>query len=391
MMRRLLLSIAIIITLCAQAQTEVFDPISRIQSRLDSMMRDPLLDYTQLGLAVWDLTDNRPLFSMNHKQLMRPASTMKVLTSITALDHLGGNYMFTTSLYYTGEIKDHTLEGDLYCVGGMDPAFSSEDMQTFAAALKEYGISAIHGRIVADLSMKDTLRWGEGWCWDDKNPTLSPLLVDRRDDFLLTLVSTLSESDILMDEVTLAHGKLPAEATLITQCQHSIDHILMRVLKDSDNLYAESLFYQLGAINHNRATAENSQHLEKALIERIGLNSNRYRLADGSGLSLYNYLSAECLLQLLRYAYAHPNILSHFLPALPIAGEDGTLKRRMKGTAAEGRVHAKTGTLTGVYSLAGYCTTSHGHQLGFSIINQGVQRASEARAFQDKICTILCE
>ena len=75
----------------------------QMQSQLDSMMRDPLLDYTQLGLMVWDLTDDCQLFGMNQRQLLRPASTMKLVTAITALDYLGTNYHYTTSLYYKGD------------------------------------------------------------------------------------------------------------------------------------------------------------------------------------------------------------------------------------------------------------------------------------------------
>ena len=126
-------------------------------------------------------------------------------------------------------------------------------------------------------------------------------------------------------------------------------------------------------------------------MERAGLNSSYYKLADGSGLSLYNYLSAECLLRLLRYAYQHKPIYEHLLPALPIAGVDGTLKKRMKDTNAESNVQAKTGTLTGIISLAGYCTASNSHRLAFAIINQGALKAKEARNYQGKICDILCE
>ena len=108
----------------------------KMQARLDSMMRDPLLDYTQMGIMVWDLTDDKSLFSMNSRQLLRPASTMKLVTAITALDYLGPSYQFTTSLYYKGEINNHRLDGDIYCVGGMDPAFSFDDMDVFAASRK---------------------------------------------------------------------------------------------------------------------------------------------------------------------------------------------------------------------------------------------------------------
>jgi D-alanyl-D-alanine carboxypeptidase/D-alanyl-D-alanine-endopeptidase (penicillin-binding protein 4) len=79
------------------------------------------------------------------------------------------------------------------------------------------------------------------------------------------------------------------------------------------------------------------------------------------------------------------------MESLPIAGVDGTLKDRMRGTKAQGNVRAKTGTLTGISSLAGYCTTAQGHQLCFAIINQGVMRAATGKAFQDRVCKLLTE
>ena len=363
----------------------------QMQSQLDSMMRDPLLDYTQMGLMVWDLTDDCQLFAMNQRQFLRPASTMKLVTAITALDYLGTNYQYTTSLYYKGDITDHTLQGDLYCVGGLDPSFSYGDLDAFAQSVKQQGIDTIRGSIIADKTMKDTLKWGEGWCWDDDNPTLSPLLVDRKDNFLMQFISALSRHDVVLEDITIREGQVDEEATLLSQHKTSIDQILLRMMKDSDNLYAESMYYQIAAHRNHPGKALYAQRQEKALMERAGLNSSHYKLADGSGLSLYNYLSAECLLRLLRYAYQHQPVYKHLLPSLPIAGEDGTLKKRMTDTHAEGNVQAKTGTLTGIISLAGYCTASNGHRLCFAIINQGTLSAKAARSFQDKICDILCE
>ncbi len=363
----------------------------QMQARLDSMMRDPMLDYTQLGLMVWDLTDDCQLFGMNQQQLLRPASTMKLVTAITALDCLGTNYQYTTSLYYKGDITDHTLQGNLYCVGGLDPSFSDTDLDAFAQSVKEQGIDTICGSIIADNTLKDTLKWGDGWCWDDDNPILRPLLVNRKDNFLMQFINALSRHDIVLKDITIKEGKADEEATLLSQHKSSIDQILLRMMKDSDNLYAESLYYQIAAQRNHPGKALYAQRQEKALIERTGLNSSRYKLADGSGLSLYNYISAECLLRLLRYAYQHKPIYKHLLPSLPIAGEDGTLKKRMIDTHAEGNVQAKTGTLTGIISLAGYCSASNGHRLCFAIINQGALSAKAARNFQDKICDILCE
>ena len=367
---------------------------SQVLERLDSMMRDPLTDRTQMGLMVWDLTANRSLFCCNHRQLLRPASTMKLLTAITGLDHLGGGHRFSTSLYHTGKVSGGVLHGDLYCVGGMDPLFDYADMDSLILALGQMGVRRIIGRIVADTSMKDTLRWGEGWCWDDDNPVLSPLLVGQKPYFMTVFLAKLKRAGIAHEGgVVNSHSSsLPRQARLVAVRYHLLGEVLRTMMKESDNLFAESMFYNLAASSgQHPARAVDATRLERALIERCGLSSSQYRLADGCGLSLYNYLSAELEVALLRYAYQRVDIYDKLLPSLPIAGNDGTLKKRMKGTKAENNVQAKTGTLTGVISLAGYLTAANGHRLCFSIMNQGTLKASEAREFQDKICTILCE
>jgi D-alanyl-D-alanine carboxypeptidase/D-alanyl-D-alanine-endopeptidase (penicillin-binding protein 4) len=77
------------------------------------------------------------------------------------------------------------------------------------------------------------------------------------------------------------------------------------------------------------------------------------------------------------------------MESLPICGVDGTLKKRMRSTSAQGNVRAKTGSVTGVSTLAGYCTTNHGHTLCFVIFNQGLIRAAHGRAYQDKVLEAL--
>ena len=105
------------------------------------------------------------------------------------------------------------------------------------------------------------------------------------------------------------------------------------------------------------------------------------------------YLSAGIaeVMKRLRHAYQNGPIFDHLYPTLPIAGVDGTLKDRMKKTSAQGNVRAKTGTVTGISSLAGYCTAANGHQLCFAIINQGIMRAAAGKAFQDRVCKVLCD
>ena len=363
-----------------------------LKQRLDSLTADPMFETSQLGLMVWDLTTDSLLYARNAQQTMRPASTMKLLTAISALDYLGGNYQFSTSLYYQGTIKQRTLKGDLILVGGMDPEFNIVGLREFIDSLQHMSIDTLRGSIIADRSFKDTLMWGEGWCWDDQNPPLTPLLINRKDNMTERFIEELQEAGIILDSITVKTGKCPNTALLVCQCTHNIDQVLMRMLKDSDNLYAECMFYQLAAYyGMPPARAIHARSLEKQLINHIGLEYDNYRFADGSGLSLYNYVSAEMLTKLLRYAWRTEAIRTHLLPALPIAGEDGTLAKRMKRSAAEGNVRAKTGTLSGISSLAGYLTTAEGHFLCFCIINQGVMRNRDGRDFQDRLCKALCE
>lgn len=362
-----------------------------LRFRLDSLLEDPLFETSQVGLMVYDLTADSTLYTYNHRQMLRPASCMKLVTSITALDALGPNYEYQTALYYTGEIQGRTLVGNIYCVGGFDPMISQADVVTLASSIRQLGVDSIRGLIVADRSMKESLDYGEGWCWDDENPILIPLTIGRKDNFTSTLAEEIARLGVNLEKVELMQGRKPAQAKMIDVCCHSIKQVLQRMMKDSDNFYAESMFYQTAAsTGHHPATAVDARNITKKLINRLGLDANRYRIADGSGLSLYNYVTVELLVKLLRHAWRTPSIAKALMPALPVAGVDGTLKSRMQNTLAQGNVRAKTGTLTGISSLAGYCTAPNGHELAFAIINQGILDKTTGKAFQDRVCQVLC-
>ena len=362
-----------------------------VKARLENIISSsPLLSTSNIGVMVYDLTADSTIFRYNERKTLRPASTMKLITAITAIDRLGGSYQFRTSLRYTGSITDNVLTGDVYCVGGFDPRFNSDDMKAFVEGIRSLGVDTIRGCLVADKMMKNDDRLGWGWCWDDDNPVLSPLLISRKDNFMEKFVSELVDAGIVI-QGNVIEGDTPSDAYELVDRTHSIDQILMRMMKDSDNLYAESLFYQLAASSGNRpCTAQNARNLIKRLVRKLGLNPSDYVFADGSGLSLYNYVTAELEVEMLKYAYRNSNVYLHLYPSLPIAGSDGTLKRRMRNAFTADNVRAKTGTLSGVQSLAGYCSTPNNHTLCFAIINNGSLKDSPARALQNEICTELC-
>ncbi len=363
-----------------------------LQANIDTLLTDhPLFDISQVGFMIYDLTADSVLYQYNHRHTLRPASNMKLVTAIAALDRLGAKHQLRTSLYYTGVRDSCTLRGDLYCVGGMDPLFDADDLEAFVEGVRRLGIDTIRGRIVADKTMKDADLLGWGWCWDDDNPVLSPLLIGRKDNFTERFAQALRKAGMTVD-VQLSEGRLPAGATYMVACVHNIGNVLPKMMKDSDNLYAESLFYQLAATSGARpASAKHARQVITKLIEKLGLPSSAYHIADGSGLSLYNYLSPELEVALLRYAWSKESIRKPLYVSLPIAGRDGTLSKRMKRTVAEGNVHAKTGTLKGVTTLAGYCTAANGHMLCFAIMNQGVLKTSNGRDFQDRLCILMCQ
>ena len=362
-----------------------------LRIRLDSLLRDPMFETSQVGLMVYDLTADSALYTCNHRQLMRPASTMKLVTAITALDQLGSDYEYQTRIYYDGDIVDSTLTGNIYCVGGFDPSLTSDDVAALAECVRRLGVDSIRGLLVADRTMKEALDYGEGWCWDDDNPLLTSLTVGRKNVFLTLFAEEVARLGVNLERVRLEEGRRPAKARLLATCKHPITQVLERMMKMSDNFYAESMFYQTAAsADKGVARAADARNITKRLVNKIGLKADNYRIADGSGLSLYNYVSPELLTMLLRYAWQQPAIRDALLASLPIAGVDGTLKDRMRGASTKGNVRAKTGTLTGISSLAGYCTAANGHVLCFAIINQGVLRTQPGRNFQDRVCRVLC-
>jgi D-alanyl-D-alanine carboxypeptidase/D-alanyl-D-alanine-endopeptidase (penicillin-binding protein 4) len=141
------------------------------------------------------------------------------------------------------------------------------------------------------------------------------------------------------------------------------------------------------------ATADSGVKFIELMVDSIGLNHEDYRLVDGSGVSHYNVVSAELLSKLLKFFYEEkPELYKILHDSFPIAGVDGTLEYRMRKTAAENNVHAKTGTLTGVSCISGYLSTKNKHLLAFSIMMQNfVGSSSKAKEFQDEICRILAE
>jgi D-alanyl-D-alanine carboxypeptidase/D-alanyl-D-alanine-endopeptidase (penicillin-binding protein 4) len=179
-----------------------------------------------------------------------------------------------------------------------------------------------------------------------------------------------------------------------------LNEILGRMLKPSQNLYAQLLLLQVGATsmrNHARTnrlerwTEDRGLDEMKGFLQEVGIDHKEVRLEEGSGLSRGTLLTPNATTQLLAY-FNHHRHRDAFREALPLAGVEGTLRRRLRGTRAAGNVRAKTGTLRYVYTLSGYVTNRASDELAFSLmLNNYTGEEDEARAALDAIVVHLAE
>ncbi len=157
----------------------------------------------------------------------------------------------------------------------------------------------------------------------------------------------------------------------VAEYVHLLDTAVTFMNKVSDNLSAEALLKIVARETYNApGSAELGAHVVRALLSRWGCDTTRTGIADGSGLSRYDLTSASTIVVLLQSMARDTANFPPFFHSLPIAGVDGTIGRRMRGTPAEGNLRAKTGTLSGVSALSGYVRTAGGEMLTFSILVQ---------------------
>jgi D-alanyl-D-alanine carboxypeptidase/D-alanyl-D-alanine-endopeptidase (penicillin-binding protein 4) len=221
-------------------------------------------------------------------------------------------------------------------------------------------------------------------------PVSRRLTVWRPDLYTLTLLrELLQKSGITVDHPTL--GSVPADAIKLASTRHTVREIISVMLKKSDNLCAENLLkYLAHAQSGQKGTSGGGEEAIKDYLRMQGIPTKRLAIADGSGVSRYNLTNADTVTRLLVASYMDKATFPFFVNSLPLAGNDGTLANRMKGTPAEGRVKAKTGTMKGISALAGYTVTADGEPLAFSMIMENfVGPEQRVRALQDRIAVLL--
>lgn len=176
---------------------------------------------------------------------------------------------------------------------------------------------------------------------------------------------------------------------LATHLSPPLSDILKGLMKRSQNMYAETLVRTLGWHHTGVGSFEAGREEVEAQLEAFGLAPGTYAYRDGSGLSRYNWISPRHIVEILR-GMRRSAVWEVWRDSLPIAGVDGTLRLRMRGTAAEGNVRAKTGTLSNVRALSGYVTTADGEEIVFSmLVNGHLLPTSAPEAITDDVLAMI--
>jgi len=154
-----------------------------IKKQINEILQSDYFDSTLISIEAFDLTKNKSLVKSNSRLLLHPASNEKILTSAAALLLSKKDFKFKTNFYYTGDIIDSILAGDVFITGTGDPDFDSAELDSLILQIKNNGINEITGNLYGDVSFYDSLYWGNGWMWDDDPssdvPYLTPLVINK--------------------------------------------------------------------------------------------------------------------------------------------------------------------------------------------------------------------
>lgn len=379
-------------------------PRAQLARTIDSLVNRPIFRTAEWAVLVIDPARHDTIYAHNPQLLMVPASNMKIVTSAVALTQLGGDFRYATTFAAHGPIRNGVLQGDLVVTGRGDPTLSDHmrgsaqtAMGELADSIVAHGVHAIDGKLYSGANNFPDAPWGAQWAWDDLvydygagvdelyyNEGMTPTVVHRATgdttvmvtskdpthDYLLMLAQALQSRGVRIAQ-GVADSVVPRDTvrqgTLFVYRSVPLRQILPALLKPSQNQIAEIFLRTVGLERTGVGTADSGLAVEKRQLAEWGVPPDGYILHDGSGLSRADLVSNETLTRVLDAIRANPDFASYYA-ALPIAGVDGTIRNRMKGTPAAGNVHAKTGSLGWVRSLSGYVTDANGRQLIFSAL-----------------------
>jgi D-alanyl-D-alanine carboxypeptidase/D-alanyl-D-alanine-endopeptidase (penicillin-binding protein 4) len=342
------------------------------------------------GAYVVDLDDGSVLYAHRDSLALAPASNEKLFVTATALLRFGASGTLTTSLAAAPgvEVDDRgVLRGDLYLVGGGDPTLGDAGLTALADQLQVAGVTKVDGAVIGDESAFDTLRGGPdsgyrpdsdlggwltalSWRHGRAGATGPARAAAARFSALLKARSIAYERKPRAGRLSaVAGGGVAADAEpLATLASPAISSLIAMTNVPSENFYAEMLTKALGAHYGSGGTTAAGLAVARAQLAAFGVHP---KMVDGSGLSRVDRTTARQVVRLLERMDGQDTSAT-WHASLPVAGRSGTLKKRMRATAAAGRCAAKTGTLIGVSALSGYCTTTGGTDVAFSFLENRV-------------------
>ena len=444
----------------------LFSSFTFAKSPLDDLVNNSLLQNANISLLVKNTTTNATVCEYHSKNSVVPASTMKLVTTATALELLGADFRFQTKLEMDGSVSaGGVLNGNLYIRGGGDPTLGSEKLgdTTFLVkwveAIKNRGIRKINGRVIADAGLFDDEGVNPKWTWEDMGnyyaagiygisyldntyrlvlrsgsvgttptvlrvvPEIANLKIDNRlmsssisfdsayfygaphsdyrtvtGEIPANRAEFVTKGDIPNPALLLAQHfsdrliqndvavrDLPTDSidrasertTIYTHDSPPLSEIITETNVRSNNLYAECVFKYLALQNKAVATNAEAVQVIKAFWKSKGLSVDQLFMYDGSGLSPSDAVSAQFFVELLSYMQTKSLNKDVFFRSLPVAGENGTLKSFLLKTPLQGKVHAKSGTISRVKSYAGYIDNK-GKQLVFALLINNPNGSSKA-------------
>lgn len=366
-------------------------PASTLQGELAREMR---LAGGLSGAYVRDVDSGTALFSWRADTPRVPASVEKLYTTASSLLRDGPAYTVPTVAAVTASAA---AAGDLYLIGFGDPTLSTQKLQRLAQDIKAAGVTRIR-RVYGDDRAWDSRiggpdsgfrydRWLGGQLralsvnrgWDGPRLQPSPAGYAAR-----TLAAALRQVGVKVHAVGGAKAAPPNVAEVARVTSPPLRDLARATNVPSDNYLAEMLLKGLGERHGTLGTTAQGAAVARATLADLGV---RPRIVDGSGLSRANRTTPRQVVRLLE-RMAERETGPAFRASLAIAGRTGTIRRRMRGTPAAGNCRAKTGTLSGVSALAGYCRARDGGDVAFAILMSRVGTVT-ARGAQDRMAAAI--
>jgi D-alanyl-D-alanine carboxypeptidase/D-alanyl-D-alanine-endopeptidase (penicillin-binding protein 4) len=323
-----------------------------------------------------------------------PASNQKLFVAAVALGVLGADHRYRTELQGASPLGG-VIAGDVYLIGGGDPvlrtaavpdplrfpAFNTTSLDALADQLVALGVTTIDGDVVGDGSRYDdefrAPSWGDAITSVDAGPYDALLVNDglvTADEYGLEPNRAAARVflELLVQRGIAVTGGAqnftrPADATVTTLAvvdSHPLVDVLVEMLHTSDNNTAEMVLKEIGYVATGQGTRQAGLDTIRATLEGWAVPTAGLELYDGSGLSRDDRTTCTTLTSLLSVS----PVAATLRGLLPVAGRDGTLKEQLIGTAAEGAMQAKTGTLTGVKALSGVMPGADRAPVEFTVV-----------------------